>query len=314
VSQKLRAWLLVLMVTALCGVSLGSLMWYRSRDLTVASMLRRMPVQDALVVYIDFAKLRGAIVERTPTGSKSILDLFSGSRVSEDPEYKRFVSQTDFDYTQDLDSALVVFAPAGEYMLVRGRFDWTSLKKYVLEQAGTCNNLLCRMAGSTPDRHISFLPVQSNLMALAVAGDDSAVMRLTETASGQDPEISHAPVWVSIPPSVVRSGAKLPDDTRRFAKSLERAESSTLEFDAEGDHYAIKLSVRCTNEQDAAALQADLTQLTAAIRKNLELNQHQPDPKEFSSVLSNGTFTTQGRRVFGHWAIDKAFLETILAG
>jgi hypothetical protein len=314
VTQKLRAWLLVLMVTALCGASLGGLMWYRSRDLTVASMLRRMPVQDALVVYIDFSKLRSAIVKQTPEGPKSILQLFDGAKVSQDPEYKRFVSQTDFDYTQDLDSALVVLAPAGEYMLVRGRFEWTSLKKYVQAQDGNCNNLLCRMAGSTPERHISFLPIQSNLMALAVSSDDSAVMRLTETASGQDSEVPHAPVWVSIPSSVMKSGPKLPEDAQGFARSLERAESSTLEFEAEGDHYALKLSVRCTNQQDAAALQADLTQLTAAILKNLQLNHHQPDPKEFAGILSAGRFTTQGRRVFGHWAIDKAFLENILAG
>ena len=312
-NQKLRAWLLVLMVAALCGATLGGLMWYRSRDLTVAHMLRRMPVQDALVVYVDFSRLRGAIVKQLPDGtSVSILQMFDGAKVSQDPEYKRFVSQTEFDYTQDLDSALVVFAPAGEYMLVRGRFDWTSLKKYVLAQAGNCNNLLCRMAGSTPERHISFLPVQSNLMALAVSSDDSAVMRLTETASGPDSEIPRAPVWVSIPPSVVRSGSKLPDDARGFAKSLERAESSTLEFDAEGDHYVVRLNVRCTNEQDAAALQADLTQVTAAIRKNLELNHHQPDPREFAGILSAGTFTTQNRRVFGHWTIDKAFLQSIL--
>jgi hypothetical protein len=304
VTQKLRAWLLVLMVTALCGISLWGIMWYRSRALTVAKMLQRMPVQDALVFYIDFNELRRG----------GILAELGGSRMSEDLDYKRFVSQTEFDYTQDLDSALVAFAPAGKYMLLRGRFEWTSLKKYVQAENGSCNNMLCRMNGSVPERHISFLPVQKTLMALAVSNDESAALRMTEVASGQDPEIPNAPVWVSLPPSIVRSGPKLPDDAQRFAKSLEHAESTTLEFVVEGSHYAAKLSVRCTNEQDAAMLQAELTQATAALLRNLELNHHKPDPLELAGVLCAGTFTNQGRRVFGHWAIEKEFLQNLLAG
>ena len=292
------------MVAALCGASVGGLKWYRSRALTVANLLQRMPVQDAMVVYIDFSELRRG----------GILALLDGSKVGEDLDYQKFVYQTEFDYKQDLDSALVAFAPAGKYMLLRGRFEWPSLKKYVQDQAGSCNNLLCRMGGSVPERHISFLPVQSNLMALAVSSDESTALRMTEIASSRDPEIPNAPVWVSLPPSFVRSGAKLPDDAQRFAKSLGRAESTVLEFVAEGGHYAAKLSVRCTNEQDAAALQAELAKATAALLQSLELNRHRPAPLELAGVLSGGTFTNQGRRVFGHWAIDKEFLQNLLAG
>ena len=292
------------MVAALCGASVGGIKWYRSRALTVANLLQRMPLQDAMVVYIDFSELRRG----------GVLALLDGSKVGEDPDYKRFVYQTEFDYKQDLDSALVAFAPAGKYMLLRGRFEWSSLKKYVQDQSGSCNNLLCRMGGSVPERHISFLPVQSNLMALAVSSDESAALRMTEVASSRDPEIPNAPVWVSLPPSVVRSGAKLPDDAQRFAKSLERAESTVLEFVVEGGHYAAKLSVRCTNEQDAAALQAELAKATAALLQNLELNHHKPNPLDLAGVLSAGTFTNRGRRVFGHWVIEKEFLQNLLAG
>ncbi|HXB71499.1 MAG TPA: hypothetical protein VNY05_24905 [Candidatus Acidoferrales bacterium] len=303
-TQKLRAWLLVLMVATLCAASLGGLNWYRSRALTVMNMLQRLPVQDALIVYIDFSELRRG----------GILALLDGSKVGEDADYKKFVQQTEFDYKQDLDSALLAFAPAGKYMLLSGRFEWTSLKKYVQTQGGSCINLLCRMAGSDPSRHISFLPVQSNLMALAVSSDESAALRMTEVASRQGPDIPNAPVWASLPPSIVRSGTKLPDDAQRFAKSLERAESTTIEFVVEGNHYAAKLSVRCTNEQDAAALQAELTKATAALLQNLQVNHHKPDPLELAGVLSAGTFTNQGRQVFGHWVIEQAFLQNLLAG
>lgn len=303
-TPKIRAWLLVLTIAALCGASLGGLMWYRGRAVTPAAMLKRMPAQDALVVYIDFNELRRA----------DILKLLDGSKVGEDLDYKRFVQQTEFDWKQDLDSALLAFAPAGEYMLVRGRFEWKSLVNYVQAQAGTCNNMLCRMPGSTPERHISFLPVQSNLMALAVSDDDSAATRLTESAAGPDPEIPNAPVWVSIPPSLVKSGAKLPDEAKTFAKSLERAESATLAFVAESKSFAAKLSVRCTTEQDAAALEGELTRATAALRQGLAMNRHQPNPLEPAGVLSSGSFRHEGRRVFGYWPIEFAFLQNMLAG
>src|SRR6266700_569759 len=123
------------MVTALCGASVWGVIWYRSRALTPAALLRRMPVRDALVLYIDFSQLRRS----------GILPLLDGSKVGEEPEYKGFVRQTEFDYKQDLDAALVAFAPDGKFMLVRGRFEWKSLFAYATAQGGRCNNTFCRM-------------------------------------------------------------------------------------------------------------------------------------------------------------------------
>ena len=53
------------------------------------------------------------------------------SKVGEDPEYQAFVRKTEFDYKQDLETALVAFAPTGKFMLLKGRFDWKSLSNYV---------------------------------------------------------------------------------------------------------------------------------------------------------------------------------------
>src|ERR1017187_4710137 len=78
----------------------------------------RYPVHGAAV---DFSRLRAG----------GILALLSASKVGEDPEYQSFVHQTDFDYKQDLDAAIVAFAPRGKYMLLKGRFDWKNLIAYV---------------------------------------------------------------------------------------------------------------------------------------------------------------------------------------
>jgi hypothetical protein len=304
VTPKIRAWLLVLTVAALCGASVWGVVWYRSRALTPAAMLRRMPAHDALVLYIDFSQLRRG----------GILTPLDGSKVGEDPEYKAFVRQTEFDYTQDLDAALIAFAPGGKYMLIRGRFEWKSLFAYAVAQGGRCNNTFCRMPGSTPDRLISFFPVQGNLMALAVANDESAAMRMSQAAAGPDPEIPNALLWLSIPPSVVKSGQKLPDSTLVFAQSLEQAEAATVSVVSEGKRYAAKLDVRCGNDRDAALMRSELAKATAALGKMLELDRQKPDPLGVPAFMASGSFRNEGRRVFGYWPIEFDFVKNMLGG
>lgn len=211
-------------IAAVCGASVWGVAWYRARSLTTAALLRRMPVEDALVAYIDFSELRRG----------GVLQLLDGSKAGEDPEYQSFVRQTQFDYKKDLDAALVAFAPTGRFLLLKGRFDWKSLRAYVESQHGSCASEFCRMTGSTPERRISFFPLRSNLMALAVSPDESAALRLKSAASGRESQVPAAPVWLSIPTSMLKSGDSLPAGTRMFASGMERAETVTLAFAPEG--------------------------------------------------------------------------------
>ena len=295
---------MVVGIAAVCGVSVWGVAWYRSRSLTTAALLRRMPAQDAVVAYIDFSELRRA----------GILRLLDGSKAGEDNEYQNFVRQTQFDYQEDLDSALVAFAPTGRFLLVQGRFDWKSLHTYVESQDGTCFNSLCRMAGSTPERHISFFPVRSNLMALAVSPDDSAALRLQSPVSGPDPQVPTAPVWLSIPTSVLKSSDSLPAGTRIFARSMEQAESVTLAFAPERHGLAARLDVRCRDERAAADLASQLTSTTSLLRKTMEREHQKPNPADLSGVLSGGAFRNEGRRVLGYWPIEPAFVQNVLGG
>ena len=74
--------------------------------------------------------------------------------------------------------------PAASFCCLRGRFDWQSLDAYVRSQNGECENSLCRMTGSAPERLISFFPLRVNLMALAVSQDDSAALRMSPSGAG----------------------------------------------------------------------------------------------------------------------------------
>jgi hypothetical protein len=304
VNPKLRARGLVALVAVVCGVSIGAVVWYRSRTITPAALLRRIPSQNSLVLYVDFNALRHA----------GVLQMLQQSKVDLDPSYQVFMRKTGFDYLQDLDSAMVAFSPTGKFVYAKGRFDWSSLHSYVEGEGGQCYNSLCRMAGSTPERQISFLPVQTDLMGLAVSPDNTAALRLTNSGVGPELEVPDTPVWLSIPAAVLQSRENLPAGTQMFAHSLDQAESATLAFASEGNRFAAKLNVRCRNEQDAAQVAAQLIHITSLLRDLIQREHQVPNPRDLSGVLTSGSFRAEGRRVFGYWPIERAFLENILGG
>jgi hypothetical protein len=295
---------LIVLIFALCGGTLWGVIWYRSRALSPAALLKRLPTDDAVVMYIDFGRLR----------SGGILQLLDSSKVGEDPEYRSFVSKTDFDWKQDLDAAMIAFAPKGKYMLLRGRFAWSNLKNYALASDGRCNNSFCKLAGSSPEKRISFFPMQSNLMAMAVSDDDVGALRMNMVDDRPHAEIPNAPIWLSIPPSVVKSGQSLPAGTQMFARSLERARAVTLAAVPEGDHFAAKLNVRCANDGDASALAAELNKTTGLLRELIEREHQKANPADLSGFLTSGVFRSDGSRVSGYWRISRALIENLLGG
>ena len=276
--------------------------WYRSRTISPAAMLKRLPTNDAVVVFIDFKQLR----------RRQILQLFENAKVGQDPEYQSFIQKIDFDYQHDLDTAMVAFSPAGKFMLLRGRFDWKALKDYVLGVGGHCNNTVCKLVGSTPDRHISFFPLQKDLMALAVSQDEGACERMNNVDSGSDRELPDAPIWMLIPPSVVRSGESLPAGTQMFAHRLDRAESVTLWMALEGEGLQARMDVRCANVSDAVDMASELTKVTNLLRRMIESENQTPNPADLSGFLTAGAFHNEGSKVVGAWPIQRALIENLL--
>jgi hypothetical protein len=292
---------LILLVVAICGAAIGGLVIYRSRRLSAAAMLKRMPSIESLVLFIDFEKLRQA----------GLVQLLDGSKAGEDPDYRDFARQTDFHWAQDLDTAMLAAAPSGKYIIAQGRFDWKSLRAFVDSHGGRCLNTLCELAGSLPERRISFFPLRGNVMAMAVAQDDAAANRLSGWVSGPDPEVPDAPIWLSIPSSILKSN-DLPEGTAMFAHSVSAADRVILTLVSEGKQLAAKLTVVCRSQEDATVVAAELSKKTEILRSVLAHEHANPGPENPASVLANGSFQSNGRRVFGYWPIQPAFVEAIL--
>ena len=303
-NYKKRAALLIIIIASLCGLAVWGVARFRYHSLrTTADWLQRLPTQDGAVFYIDFAALR----------KDGVLEMLAGSQVAEEPEYKVFVMKTEFDYTRDLDAVLACFTPRAKYLVVEGRFDWNSLQAYAREQGGTCRDALCRMSGSTPERKISFFPLRPNLMGLAVGPDDSAATDLESTAARRRAiELPNAPVWISIPPALLKSGDGLPPGTRMFAHTVEDADDVSIAMAPSGSRFEARLNVQCRSERQAAALAAQLGTVTAMLREMIAREHQTPNPSDLSGVLTSGTFNQLGTRVLGSWPLEKGFVTGLL--
>ena len=305
-NYKKRAALLIILIASVCALAVWGVARFRYHSLrTTADWLQRLPTQDAVVFYIDFAALRKG----------GVLEMLAGSSVAEEPEYKVFVMKTEFDYTRDLDAVLACFTPRAKYLVVEGRFDWNSLQGYAREQGGACRDALCRMSGSTPERKISFFPLRPNLMGLAVGPDDSAAIDLEATAARRRAlEMPDAPLWISIPPALLKTGSDMPPGTRMFAHTMEDADDVSIAMAPSGNRFEARLNVQCRSERQAAALAAQLGSITAMLREMIAREHQTPNPRDLSGVLTSGTFNHLGTRVLGSWPLDKGFVEGLLGG
>jgi hypothetical protein len=291
-------------VLVLCGVMLWGAVWFRSRAITPVAMLKRLPTDNAVVVFIDFSQLRRVHLDQ----------LLDSMTVGQDPEYQSFIQKIDFDYRHDLDTAMMAVAPAGKFVLAKGRFDWKALTTYVMNVDGKCNNSVCRLVGSTPDRRISFFPLQGNLMALAVSQDESAAERMQTVNQRPDPELPDAPIWMMIPPAIINSGQALPEGTQMFARTLEHAKSVMLWVAPAGDAFVARLSVQFATVADAVDVASKLTKITSLLRDLIERESQKPNPADLSGFLTAGSFHNEGTKVLGSWPVQHVLLENLLGG
>jgi hypothetical protein len=303
VKFKPQPWQLIVVIAVVCGLAVGGMIWYHSTTLTPEALLKRMPSSDGLVMWIDFAALRRA----------GFLQLLAGAKSSEDPEYQSFVYATRFDYMNDLDSALVSFPRSGgSYFMVSGRFDWKSLRSYVNRENGECVNSLCRVTGSTPDRHISFLPLRRDLMAMAVSTDQWAVNELAGARPGPYTTMPQGLVWLRFPGSLLKSASSLPSGTASFARIMENAPMVQISFLPEANRLAAKLEIVCRSPQEANDLAGELAAKTELARSLFAREHQAPSPADFSGIITSGVFRTEGSRVLGTWPIERAFVQSLL--
>ena len=259
-----------------------------------AALLSRFPAEDALVLSADFTALRRA-------------GLLTESKTTLEPEYKQFLEGTGFDLKRDLDSLVASFSRTGTFFIARGRFDWKKLRDYAAHQGGSCYEDLCRIQGSTPERHISFLPLRGDALALAVSTNDLAVTRLTKTADPVTTPLPSAPVWISVPGAELRRQDALPPGMHLMLSALTTADRVVITLGPGGQGIEAALEATCRTQDDARVLASQLSSMTGILKKNASDN-------EVAAMLAAGSFNQTDRRVTGKWPIRKSLLDALTNG
>ncbi len=258
-------------------------------------LLSRFPAEDALAMSIDFTALRAA-------------HLLPDSKADIEPEYKQFLDSTGFDYKKDLDSVVASFSRSGKFFIARGRFNWTKLRDYAVRQGGSCYQDLCRIQGSRPERHISFLPLRDDVIALAVSTDDLAAARLTKTGQPVTAPIPTAPVWLSVPGAELRR-----DDFSPLLSPLTGADRITITVEPAGQAIEAHMEALCRTPDDARILAGQLRSATAILKQRLPPGKRTADDY-VETMLTAGSFSQQDRRVIGKWPVAKSLLDALTAG
>jgi len=297
--------LLALGLVALClGILAAFYYWHERRIATPEAMIDCLPPREAPLVYVDVDALRRA----------GILDLLAGSRATEELEYKNFVEAAGFDYRRDLDSVAAAFASDGTFLVVRGRFDWKRLNRYSAANGGRCVNGFCQIPGNSADRRISFYALKTDTMALAFGKDDFAAGDINLRPRQQVDPLPKQPVWVSVPGSILKKTTDLPAGTHSFATALSNANTILFSAGPEGDHLQVQMSVTCRTPEEASQMALQLENVTDLLRKMAARENQTPNPRDLSGVLAAGAFQHIDRTVFGHWPVQRSFLDDVAGG
>ena len=297
---------IVALSVAACAIAGAAGYWYHARGAAPPpNLVSYLPANNASVIYIDVNAMRRS----------GILNLVAGSKAVEEADYQQFVNETKFDYRQDLDAIAAAFKDGKVYFAMRGRFHWKNLKDYAARQGGSCHGDFCVVAGSQPNRRISFYPLKHDVLAMAIGPDDFAAYQVASQSVKLELTPPQEPVWALIPAGVLGKMDSLPAAAKSYIPALQGAEQIIFSIGADSSsQLQLGLQVTCKDATAASALLTQFESTTNALRQVLSKGNRKPDPADLSGVLVAGTFHRTERQVYGAWPIPKAFLDAITGG
>jgi hypothetical protein len=290
-------------ILASAAVLIAAIVWFnigRSSGLsTEHDLLAHLPNEPSAVLSIDFSTLRRG-------------GLLNARSMPLEPEYKAFLDGTGFDYHRDLDLVVASFSQSGNFFVARGRFDWARIRKYAIQQGGSCYDELCRVQGSTPERRISFLPLGDNVIAVAVSTDDLAATRLRKANSALPLQIPTNLFWMSIPGRSLSQPGALPEGIRVALSGLLETDRVLLTAGPGPRGIEAHLETTCRTLDAARTLESQLRSSAAILKDAVAGNK--TNDQTLAAVLSAGSFDRDAKKVTGTWRIDRSVIEGLTDG
>lgn len=297
-----KPWILFPAIAVAVGALAFFLTEQRHRSaISNTELVSLMPRGGNARFFADFSMLRRA----------GILKLLSPA-AGQDPEYRRFVRETKFDYSQDIDALAGAATAHGLLFAIRGRFEWRSLRSYAAEHGGDCKAELCHVPAREPGRWVSFRKVLPNLMLLGVGRPMSLELKW---ASDVVKPLPPAPVWVELSPHMVKSSQKLPPGLRLFASALEPANSITFLARAapaeSGNAFEIQMRAACPSTPAATTIANQLQLDTKLLKMLLARKGQHTNSFTLPGVILAGQFHSEGAETVGIWPVSKSLLQSL---
>lgn len=294
-----------MIVAAVIGLAVFGVDTYRHRFVrSHADMAALLPQGDWTVFFADFALLRRA----------GILEVLSGAKASEDTEYRAFVRETGFDYTRDIESLAGATDGSQIFFIVRGRFAWSQLRQYAMSHGGGCSGDFCDVPTSRAGRWASFLPIQGNVIGLAVSADKTAAYQLSPRRDRTVLPIPKQPVWVKVAHALLEHPESLPPMAQIFAISLAPADAVVFSLGPSGNQeapYTLELEAECATAAKANVVAGQMEAQTKLLRAELAREHERVSSADLTGLLASGAFLEQGNRVVGKWPVYRQLLASL---
>jgi hypothetical protein len=302
---RLKPWLFLILLATV--ISLALLVLERARYRFVrsdAEMVAMLPHRGLTVFFVNIDLLRKG----------GLLTLLRSAKPSEESDYREFVHDTRFDYSNDID----VIAGEGDgeqfFFYVRGRFDWSRLHSYATHHGGDCGREFCKVPASTPGRWASFELVQPNVIALAVGRDPGAVQALQPQRIEKPPALPPEPVWVRVEPSLLSNPKGVPLPAQVLAMALESTDQVMFFAGADRSRpgqFQITMEANCRNRAIADTTRRQLEIQTKMLGLELAREHQRPNPADLTGLLTAGGFQVIDKTVVGTWPLRRELLEKL---
>jgi hypothetical protein len=302
----------ILTSIALVVVAASLFFYFRQRQLAsptaaIPELLLLSPADADSIVYVDFTALR-----RSPFFAQL---LALAPSAPEDPEYREFVTATGFDYSRDLDRALIATrpsaAPAWTMAIADGRFDRAKIAAFAL-RAGKLEKRngdeVYLVSSEKPARTISFTFLAPGRILLA----NSAVLDVTALRPAHDPLPAQRDRFLRVAGAALIVLARIDASQENFtvfgfrSRDLKRALQDvrwvSLGARPDGDSLKVALEAECISTDAARELTAaaETLRLLARVLLADTRTRRQMSPQAAAlvgAILRNGEFIQIEQRV-----------------
>lgn len=310
--MKLKPWqYLTVVILIACG-AVVAFYYYRKTPQTPGQMVASLPRQGASVFYVNVGAIRDS----------GLLSEVSGPRVTEEQEYKDFLAETNFDYQRNLDRVAGATTGDETYLVLAGRFDWKKLTQYARSHGGQCVQGVCMFPASKANRWVSFLPLRSNLMGLAISDNQRAVYSIAKAGSVKEMKVSTDPVWITIPHAILAKPHNLPPIAAALARAVTSAEMLTLSLanpaaqtgiaGLDQAAFVVHMEAHFDSDTKAVDMESQLIRATNLVKTMVETRQAAAGPTDLAGILIRGKFQNGNGLVTGSWPISREFVSSLL--